>query len=350
MRAAARRNTVMPLLAVLLTVLASLAPSHAADGPLEGRFGIYTGGADGIYPAWSAAVGSDKDLLAKIALQPRVRWFGSWVSNDIVAEKVREYITQAQGGDLSVVVPMATFRLWPRGEAMRHEPLSDADLAGYRQWVDNVAQAIGSSRVLLVVEPDLAVALPGWRPGVRLRLARYSARVFSALPNTTTYLDASDSDWLKVPKAARMLRKAGVEFTRGFALGATHYTGTAENIAYGAKIARALRRAGISGKHFVVDTADNGRPFTATEFKREHPGGDFDNADVCLTPLQQRCVTLGIPPTTNVTDPRWGLPAPHLAARHVDAFLWFGRPWLYRQATPFSLERALAIARTTPYS
>ena len=38
-----------------------------------------------------------------------------------------------------------------------------------------------------------------------------------------------------------------------------------------------------------------------------------------------------------------------LAAQYVDAYLWFGRPWLYKQAAPFVLDRALTLARTTPY-
>jgi hypothetical protein len=33
----------------------------------------------------------------------------------------------------------------------------------------------------------------------------------------------------------------------------------------------------------------------------------------------------------------------------VDAYLWFGRPWLYMQADPFDKPRALQLARTTPY-
>ena len=37
------------------------------------------------------------------------------------------------------------------------------------------------------------------------------------------------------------------------------------------------------------------------------------------------------------------------AAKWVDGLLWFGRPWLVRQASPFSPRRALAVASTTPY-
>ena len=66
---------------------------------------------------------------------------------------------------------------------------------------------------------------------------------------------------------------------------------------------------------------------------------------------EQRCVTLGIPPTIDVDSPQCGLPAADrkLADRYVDAYLWFGRPWLYNQAKPFDLQRALQLTRTTPY-
>ena len=48
---------------------------------------------------------------------------------------------------------------------------------------------------------------------------------------------------------------------------------------------------------------------------------------------------------------RWGLPeqARQDARRHVDAYLWFGRPWLYRQNQPFVMERALGLVRSSPY-
>jgi endoglucanase len=97
----------------------------------------------------------------------------------------------------------------------------------------------------------------------------------------------------------------------------------------------------------VINTSSNGRPFTYQQYH----GGDFDNAAVCGTRQSVRCVTLGIPPTWHVTDPRWGLPrgVRAIAGRLLDAFLWIGRPWLDNQADPFDLERSLQMARTTPY-
>ena len=73
---------------------------------------------------------------------------------------------------------------------------------------------------------------------------------------------------------------------------------------------------------------------------------------VFTAPGQQQCVTLGIPPTTAVADPAWGLSAATntLAAQYVDAYLWFGRPWLYKQADPFVKRRALDLVRSWPYA
>ena len=104
----------------------------------------------------------------------------------------------------------------------------------------------------------------------------------------------------------------------------------------------------MPGKHFVVNTAANGHPFTYQQYR---PHSDFDNASVCRSRLASRCVTLGIPPTADVASPKWhlSLGVRRIAARSVDAYLWIGRPWLINQAEPFDLQRTLALARTTPF-
>ena len=133
----------------------------------------------------------------------------------------------------------------------------------------------------------------------------------------------------------------------GFALGATHYASNEDEIRYGAKLVGALGASGIKHMHFVINSAENGRPFTYAQYH----GPDYDNAGVCATRHSRRCVTLGIPPTTNVTSRRWGLSrtARRLAGRYLDAFMWIGRPWLYDQASPFDLQRTLQLARTSPF-
>jgi hypothetical protein len=180
-----------------------------------------------------------------------------------------------------------------------------------------------------------------------LQLVTYAARRFSALPHTSVYIDAGAGDWPTVRAATSMLLGAGVRFARGFALNGTHYDSTEREIHFGALLVGALARHGVRGRHFVINTSSNGRPFA---FQQYH-GPNFDNAAVCRSRTSRRCATLGIPPTTDVANPRWGLSrqARNQARRFVDAYLWIGRPWLYNQADPFDLQRSLALARTTPF-
>lgn len=360
-RTAGQRLTLV-VSALVALVLAGVGPGTAAHGqtaamarevgnPLTARpWGIDT--RHEMYQAYDAATGSNRELLAKMALRPTVFWFNDVAPTNDITRRVQAYIDDAQDGDPGTLVQMAIFRLWPEGEAQKHKPLTLADRASYRRWVDNAARGIGSARVALVLEPDLAVSLTGWRPAVRLRLARYAAQVFSALPRTTVYLDAGASDWLTVPTAVSMLRTAGIRYARGFALGATHYTSTAAEIAYGTELVAALAQAGYPRRRFVIDTSDNGRPFTWNQYWAKHPHGDFDNAEECRTRTERRCVTLGVPPTTAVGAAGMGLsPLRRSQARaHVDGYLWFSRPWLvYARPAYLDLLRALAVARTTPY-
>jgi hypothetical protein len=153
-----------------------------------------------------------------------------------------------------------------------------------------------------------------------------------------------------VNAAVRILVRGGVRYARGFALNGTHYSDTNLEVARGAAIVRALASRGLTGKHFVVNTAENGHPFTFGSYT----GSDPNNAFVCASrtePRARTCVTLGIPPTTDVANAAWRISATTrtLARRYVDAYLWFGRPWLYRQASPFVLSRALQLVRTSPY-
>lgn len=362
-----------PRLLALLLLMALLAPLVPAEptsataaatssiaarsgNPLAGGlWGVYTGGQDGVYPAWQAATGDRKELLAKVALRPRVRWMGSWIPARDIGAKVRDYVgtTQREAGSDDVLIQMAVFGLWPEGELNWREPLPDGYPAYYRRWVDNAAQAIGDARVAMVLEPDLGITRKDgiWRPRVRWRMTRYAAEVFGALENTHVYLDASSADWLRVDVARDMLLASGIRHIRGFALGATHYTALGDEITYGRQLVAALAKAGVPGRHFVVDTADNGRPFTYPEYWAKHPRGDFNNAETCRTRSERRCNTLGVPPTADVANGRWGLTDAQrkYAYRWVDGYLWFGRPWLYRQASPFDLQRTLDVARTTPW-
>ena len=364
---ALRRRLVATIALLTAALVAAVVPTPASpaaqaatwgSNPLDTRaWGIDT--RHELWKAYDAAYGDNKRLLGKMALKPTVFWFTDIAPIDDVRRRVADHIESAQDGNPDTLVQIAMFRLWPEGEANKDKPLTLAAQRAYRRWVDNAARGIGNARVAIVLEPDLAVSLTGWRPEVRLRLARYAAKKFSSLPRTTVYLDAGSSDWLSVKAAVKMLRTAGIEYTRGFSLGATHYTSTASEIAYGTELVKALRAAGFGGRRFVIDTADSGRPFTYRQYYAKHPNGFFDNAETCRTRSERRCVTLGIPPTTDVSATRWGLTERQRrrARANVDGYLWFSRPWyvygrplgVVQSSGPFDLTRALSVARTSRY-
>lgn len=360
LRCSLRTCLIVAVLAVSLVASAGVsadarsgsAPRASARHVLnDGPWPPFTAYWDPVWKAYQDATGTQKDLMAKIALRPRVQWVTAQTQNGRTAATVRKRIEQFQVGDPNAYAQLAVFGLYPTSEYHRSDPISAAYQAKYRSWINQIAQGIGSSKVILILEPDLGVAWSGWHPNVRFHLAAYAAKVLGALPHTVVYMDAGDSDWLQPAKAVLMLRRSGVSHVDGIALGATHYTSTSADIRYGADLIHRLAAAGIPHKTMVIDTADNARPFTFAWARKRMPKDEIGNANPCLTLTQTHCVTLGIPPTTDVASTRWGLSASDraLAAQYVDAYLWFGRPWMYKQASPFQLKRALDAARTTPY-
>ncbi len=325
------------------------------DNPLAARpWGVYKGPADQAWPPYEQATGARRQTLGEIALRPKAAWFGAWIPDDEIATRVHDYVTNAQDGDRSALVQMTLFRMVPwEHEACDRLP-TGRERRSYRTWTDRFARALGATRAAVVLQPDGPFARCAPRGSeIPSRLIAYSARTLSALPRTSVYLDAGAADWPApgqggVQEALKFLLPAGVRDVRGVALNSTHYSSTADEVRRGAAIVDALAERGITGKHVVVNTSSNGQPFVFGEYD----GPDPDNARTCRSvddPL--RCVSLGIPPTTRVGAARWGLPrkVDRLARTYVDAYLWFGRPWLYRQSSPFVVDRALALVRSSPF-
>ncbi len=330
---------------------AAPAARAGAGNPLAGRtMGVYRGPMEQSWAPYQRATGAKKELLAKIALRPKAKWFGAWVRDADIERKVEDYIANATGGDPNVLVQMAVFRMVPwEHDACKRLP-SKAQKKSYRRWIRGFARGVGNAHAALILQPDgpFALCVPKGSK-VPSRMIRYAAKRLAALPNTSVYIDAGAGDWPKdrPDEAARFLMPAGIEYVRGFALNSTHYSPTSVEIGFGTRLVEELARRGVPGRHFVINTSSNGKGFDFGTARGKHP----DHAKVCRSRSDSHCVTLGIPPTTDVTSPRWGLSAADSAraAAHVDAYLWFGRPWLFMQADPFLTKRALRLVRTTPY-
>jgi hypothetical protein len=151
---------------------------------------------------------------------------------------------------------------------------------------------------------------------------------------------------MRTDEAVSMLEQAGIRYARGFALNTTEYDSTGAELTYGAGIEHALQGAGYGTKHMVINTAQNGAPFLNGQYH-----GNIGNPRVCASRRDAICATLGIPPTWDVANPRWGLTGAQraIATRYADAYLWIGRPWLDYGSAPFDLSRALGLAASTRF-
>lgn len=328
--------------------------SRTELNPLIGRtWGVYAGPYERVTMAYRSARGTQQALLGKIATQPRAAWFGGWQTPKRAADQVRKYITATQAGDPEKLVQLTIFRLrpWAKNRAVCKRLPTAAEQASYKTWIDTVAAAIGSTPTALVLQPDSPFVLcaPGGST-LPQQLLSYATQRFAALPATSVYIEAGAADWLKddPARALQILVPSGIAYARGFALNGTHYDSTSRQIQFGARVNQALAAAGIPGKPFVINTAQNGRPFPGYTYRGK---AHYDHIKVCTKPTQKFCVALGIPPTVDVANPAWGLSPEDatLAQQYVDAYLWFGRPWLYMQNDPFLRKRALLLAANAPY-
>jgi len=324
-------------------------PHASRTNPLAGLpWGVYTGPYDSsVYPYYAKAQGRNRQLLAKIALRPQAFSFGSWFSDQDIATVVRQYIQNATGGNPNVLAQAAVFRLDPwEGQACPHGSWSRSDQASYRAWIRGFATGIGSSRIAIVLQPDMPFATCAGS-SVPYQLVSYAARILSSRPHATVYIDAGARYWpMPFSSAVTMLERAGVRYARGFALNDTEYDSTGAELEYGAKLAAALAAGGYPKKHFVINTAENGSPFLNGQYL-----GNVGNPRVCRSSHDLLCATLGIPPTSRTAASRWGLSSSQrsIAVRYADAYLWVGRPWLDYGSAPFDLSRALGLAASTPF-
>ena len=91
-------------------------PGASKTNPLAGmQWGIYRGPIDEVYPAYQAARGRNRRLMAKIALQPLTIWTGAWYPVSYAQTVAREIVQDTTGGNANLLSQIAVFRLDPWG-------------------------------------------------------------------------------------------------------------------------------------------------------------------------------------------------------------------------------------------
>jgi endoglucanase len=316
-------------------------------------WGYYTGSDDEIWPTYEAATGTAKQLLGEVVLRPEANWFGRWEEPAEIKRAVAGYIEDVNHGNKTVLAQLSDFSLSPWEGNLCDTAETPALVSAYHQWNSGFAAGIGAARALVVMQPDLPEAhntcLSSATRSTFLQELAWATEKLNSLPHTTVYLDAGSSDWLSVGNVTSLLVQSGIKWARGFSLDATHHASTQSEIAYGRDVVKALAKRGYANKHFIIDTAENGSPFTN---KQLQAAGGPANVPACTTPRHPAvCQTFGIPPTWQVGLPQWKLGQPYdaLADKYVDGYVWFGRPWLYGQSSQFDCQLVEQMARSTPF-
>lgn len=237
--------------------------------------------------SWRSWNSYNASLMDKIANSPESRWFGGWNWN--IYSDVNNHVTTAanQGA-----VPVLVLYNIP-GRDCGGYSAGGTSVDGYRSWIRSVAQAIGSKKAVVVLEPDAIASMDclSWNDReTRLSLLREAVQTLNNQGNVSVYIDSGHAYWLNSDEAASRLKKAGIDQARGFSLNVSNFISTQENINYGQKVSSLT-----GGKKFVIDTSRN---------------GNGSNGQWC-NPWGR---ALGSKPTSNTGNSL------------IDAFLWIKKP------------------------
>jgi endoglucanase len=330
------------------SALAGVANGGVAGAPSDPIAGLPWGAPpnDDLGGAYLAATGAKKVLLAKLALKPRALWLGWWWPTSQVRAEAAQTVAATENGNPNVITQFVTFELHPWEQKKSANgpwyatPNAHWNVAADEAWYRNMAQGIGHARAMVIVQADLPFEFKTTSPAPA-KINAYAVRVLGANPHTTVYLNGGTVGWLTPLHAAQLLIRNGIRYARGFSLNDTDYDPTAKEDLYGAQVVMDLAKLGVPGKHFIVNTDENGQPFKPDQVTHRA----INNAPACHGKFQSVCQRTGIPPTTNVGAIGWhlGPQASAAAKRYCDGYVWTGRPWDH-DAGPFDLTSALWLA------
>lgn len=311
--------------------------------PIAGvTWGPYEGSADSLWSAYASARGRRRTLLGRLALKPRALFIGSWIANSRIKSVAEEIAQGTQQGDPDVMAQFGTFELNPwegswSGQGQWNVPAAE-------RWYKGLAEGIGAARALVILQVDLPFAART-RNQQPETIDAYGTKILSANPHTTVYIDAGAYGWLSRAQQGALLISNGIRHARGFSVNDTQYGSMSQELEYGEQIVTYLVQHGITGKHFLVNTAQNGQPYLAGQVS-----GPSNDTPRCASRTQTLCQRTGIPPTTAVASARWHLSAKDaaIAERDVDGYVWASQPWNVNGG-PFNPSFALNLGANGKY-
>ena len=252
--------------AVLAVQLAGAAPASAAVPPPlppSTRFAVEPpsdGAASQIADLVKQHRLKDALLVTKEVATPQAAWFTGGSAAEVRAD-VQRTVRRAA---LQKAVPTLVVYNAPGRDCSQYSSGGAPSDVAYRSWIDGVAAGIGTSRAIVIVEPDGLANLPSDCPSVypdpgtypdpapgtatagRIADVKYAGSAIQrADPKALVYLDAGHSAWHGLSETdgtsiVQRLQDAGVDDVRGFSLNTSNYQWTPNLSQYGTWISDCL--------------------------------------------------------------------------------------------------------------
>ena len=230
------------------------------------------------FGAYNSASGADRDLLAKVALNPSAFWLGGGDPGRAGS------IVDGAGGDYTVLVVYYI----PNRDCSGQSAGGASSPAEYQGWIDGMSSSLQGKEAAVILEPDALALSCG---ASTESLISYAVDSLRQNPGIAVYIDGGHSNWVGAAQMATRLTSAGIARATGFAVNVSNFQPTSALINYGKSLSGL-----VGGKPFIVDTSRNGQGARGAEWCNPAGAG------------------LGEAPTTATND----------AAVH--AFLWVKRP------------------------
>lgn len=235
--------------------------------------------------------------ITKLESVPTAIWLDSIASVSRIGPVLDQADQQAAASNRPVVTVFVVYDL-PNRDCSAKASAGELQVAAggeqrYKsEFVDKIAEAVSAhpkARVVAIIEPDSLANLAtnlnvpkckasdeSYRNDVAYAVSKL------ALPNVWTYLDAAHAGWLGWGGNSHQIvaiykdvltRAGGAQKIRGFATNVSNYNTLSggdgkilgpqnpcpDELSYISKLDSELTAAGITGKHFIIDTARNGR-------------------------------------------------------------------------------------------
>ncbi|WP_309648039.1 glycoside hydrolase family 6 protein [Nocardioides sp.] len=221
----------------------------------------------------AAQAGSEFDRIGKRA-QPL--WITDFYTSATVEADVRRYVARAQEAKKTPL--LAIYNIPDRDCGLYSSQDEQITDAYYRSWVTKAAAGLKGSKAIVILEPDALPFIDNPQctgRGDRVGLMRFATKVLTRA-GAWVYIDAGHSGWQPPDHMAVLLKRAGIGMARGFSSNVANSRTTPDEVVYTRAILAELKKRGVSGVKYVIDTGRNGAGRNGPE-----------NGDVC-NPLAAR--------------------------------------------------------------